>query len=116
MHPRRVPRVQLRGTVPDARYPFGRQGSREQLCDDRAAGPLRPSDRARGPGLRQQRLLEGESVQAIRPRERSRLPRALLGQEETIFWNTGDEHDELGHITEDSGLRNAMMETRFAKL
>src|SRR5438046_5823183 len=28
-------------------------------------------------------------------------PRALLGQEETIFWNTGDEHDELGHITED---------------
>src|SRR5712692_11925362 len=25
-------------------------------------------------------------------------PRALLGQEGTIFWNTGDEHDELGHI------------------
>src|SRR5205809_2165253 len=43
-------------------------------------------------------------------------PRALLGQEETIFWNTGDEHDELGHITEDPGLRNAMMEKRFAKL
>jgi len=43
-------------------------------------------------------------------------PRALLGQEGTIFWNTGDEHDELGHITEDPGLRNAMMEKRFAKL
>jgi len=43
-------------------------------------------------------------------------PRALLGQEGNIFWNTGDEHDELGHITEDPGLRNAMMEKRFAKL
>jgi 2-oxoglutarate ferredoxin oxidoreductase subunit alpha len=43
-------------------------------------------------------------------------PRALLGQEGTIFWNTGDEHDETGHITEDPGLRNAMMEKRFAKL
>ena len=42
--------------------------------------------------------------------------RALLGQEGTIFWNTGDEHDEMGHITEDPGLRNAMMEKRFAKL
>lgn len=43
-------------------------------------------------------------------------PRALLGQEGTIFWNTGDEHDELGHITEDPMLRNAMMEKRFDKL
>lgn len=43
-------------------------------------------------------------------------PRALLGQEGTIFWNTGDEHDELGHITEDPVLRNAMMEKRFEKL
>jgi 2-oxoglutarate ferredoxin oxidoreductase subunit alpha len=43
-------------------------------------------------------------------------PRALLGQVGTIFWNTGDEHDELGHITEDPGLRNLMMEKRFAKL
>ena len=42
--------------------------------------------------------------------------RALLGQEGAIFWNTGDEHDEMGHITEDPGLRNAMMEKRFAKL
>src|SRR6266699_4679627 len=43
-------------------------------------------------------------------------PRALLGQEETIFWNTGDEHDESGHTTEGPGLRNAMMEKLFAKL
>src|SRR6266545_2964277 len=43
-------------------------------------------------------------------------PRAFLGQLGTIFWNTGDEHDEFGHITEDPAVRNAMMEKRFAKL
>ena len=43
-------------------------------------------------------------------------PRAVIGTENTIFWNTGDEHDELGHITEDVVLRNKMMEKRDAKL
>ncbi|MGQ0796341.1 MAG: 2-oxoacid:ferredoxin oxidoreductase subunit alpha [Methanobacteriota archaeon] len=43
-------------------------------------------------------------------------PRTVLGRAGTVFWNTGDEHDELGHITEDPVLRNAMMEKRFAKL
>ena len=43
-------------------------------------------------------------------------PRAVLGQAGTIFWNTGDEHDETGHITEDPSLRDRMMEKRQAKL
>ncbi len=43
-------------------------------------------------------------------------PRAVVGQSGTIFWNTGDEHDERGHITEDPRLRNLMMEKRFRKL
>ena len=43
-------------------------------------------------------------------------PRAVLGQAGTIFWNTGDEHDETGHITEDPSLRDRMMEERQAKL
>src|SRR3990172_4474416 len=43
-------------------------------------------------------------------------PRATIGQPGTLFWNTGDEHDELGHITEDPALRNLMMEKREAKL
>ncbi len=43
-------------------------------------------------------------------------PRAFLGQQGTIFWNTGDEHEEHGHITEDPAVRDAMMEKRFAKL
>lgn len=42
--------------------------------------------------------------------------RAVIGQKGTIFWNTGDEHDEFGHITEDPGLRDLMMEKRDAKL
>jgi len=43
-------------------------------------------------------------------------PRAFVGHPGTMFWNTGDEHDELGHITEDPVLRNLMMEKRFKKL
>lgn len=42
--------------------------------------------------------------------------RAVIGQHGTLFWNTGDEHDEFGHITEDPGLRDLMMEKREAKL
>ncbi len=43
-------------------------------------------------------------------------PRAVIGQHGTLFWNTGDEHDETGHITEDPVLRDMMMEKREAKL
>jgi len=43
-------------------------------------------------------------------------PRAVLGMPGTIFWNTGDEHDEKGHITEDPVLRILMMEKRMGKL
>ncbi len=42
--------------------------------------------------------------------------RAVIGQHGTLFWNTGDEHDERGHITEDPVLRDLMMEKREAKL
>ena len=33
-----------------------------------------------------------------------------------IFWMTGDEHDELGHVTEDTKMRDRQMEKRFKKL
>lgn len=42
-------------------------------------------------------------------------PRAFLGQE-LVFWNTGDEHDELGHISEDPVNRNKMFDKRMRKL
>jgi 2-oxoglutarate/2-oxoacid ferredoxin oxidoreductase subunit alpha len=43
-------------------------------------------------------------------------PRVPLGTENGIFWNTGDEHDEEGHITEDPKIRTTMMNKRMGKL
>lgn len=43
-------------------------------------------------------------------------PRSRLGLENGIFWNTGDESDESGHITEDPELRIKMMDKRLSKL
>jgi 2-oxoglutarate ferredoxin oxidoreductase subunit alpha len=43
-------------------------------------------------------------------------PRVPLGTENGIFWNTGDEHDEEGHITEDPKIRTIMMKKRMSKL
>ena len=43
-------------------------------------------------------------------------PRVPLGTENGIFWNTGDEHDEEGHISEDPNNRTTMMNKRMGKL
>ena len=43
-------------------------------------------------------------------------PRSKLGLENGIFWNTGDESDEHGHITEDSQMRIKMMDKRLSRL
>jgi len=43
-------------------------------------------------------------------------PRSRLGMDSGIFWNTGDESDELGHITEDPVLRVRMMDKRMSRL
>ena len=43
-------------------------------------------------------------------------PRPLLGQKGGIYWNTGDEHDEYGHICEESDNRIRMMDKRMRKL
>jgi 2-oxoglutarate ferredoxin oxidoreductase subunit alpha len=43
-------------------------------------------------------------------------PRIRLGTENGIFWNTGDEHEPNGHITEDPEVRTKMMEKRMHKL
>ena len=42
--------------------------------------------------------------------------RVPLGTENAIFWNTGDEHTEEGHISEDPDLRNKMVSKRMNKL
>ena len=43
-------------------------------------------------------------------------PRSRLGLDNGIFWNTGDESDESGHITEDPMLRVKMMDKRMSRL
>lgn len=43
-------------------------------------------------------------------------PRSYLGLENGIFWNSGDESDEIGHITEDPVLRRKMMDKRLQRL
>ncbi|MGI8832117.1 MAG: 2-oxoacid:ferredoxin oxidoreductase subunit alpha [Nitrososphaeraceae archaeon] len=48
--------------------------------------------------------------------ERPISPRVPLGTENAIFWNSGDEHTEEGHITEDPVLRTQMMNKRMTKL
>ena len=42
--------------------------------------------------------------------------RVPIGTKDGIFWNTGDEHDEEGHITEDPEMRTNMMNKRMNKL
>ena len=43
-------------------------------------------------------------------------PRVVLGTKDAIFWNSGDEHTEEGHITEDPEIRTQMMHKRMSKL
>jgi len=43
-------------------------------------------------------------------------PRPAIGTKGGIYWNTGDEHDEKGHISEDPTNRDMMMEKRMKKL
>jgi 2-oxoglutarate ferredoxin oxidoreductase subunit alpha len=42
-------------------------------------------------------------------------PRSKLGLENGIFWNTGDERDEDGHISEDPQMRIKMMDKRLSR-
>ncbi len=43
-------------------------------------------------------------------------PRPPVGTKGAVYWHTGDEHDEHGHISEDPTIRNAMMEKRMGKV
>jgi 2-oxoglutarate ferredoxin oxidoreductase subunit alpha len=58
----------------------------------------------------------GEGYKRFAYTETGISPRVALGTPNGVFWNTGDEHDELGHITEDPIERVRMMEKRAKKL
>ncbi len=50
------------------------------------------------------------------PSEDGISPRSRLGMDNGVFWNTGDESDEYGHITEDPQVRITMMDKRMSRL
>ena len=39
-----------------------------------------------------------------------------MGLDNGVFWNTGDESDEFGHISEDPIVRTKMMDKRMSRL
>jgi 2-oxoglutarate/2-oxoacid ferredoxin oxidoreductase subunit alpha len=43
-------------------------------------------------------------------------PRSRLGLDNGVFWNTGDESDEFGHISEDPVNRIKMMDKRMSRM
>ncbi len=43
-------------------------------------------------------------------------PRPPVGTRGGVYWHTGDEHDEHGHISEDPSIRDRMMEKRMGKV
>jgi len=59
---------------------------------------------------------EGKEYKRFELTDNGISPRIFVGTKGAVFWNTGDEHDELGHITEDPVIRDKMMEKRMNKL
>lgn len=60
--------------------------------------------------------VEGPGYQRFAPSPDGISPRSRLGLEDGVFWNTGDESDETGHISEDPENRVSMMDKRAKKL
>jgi len=60
--------------------------------------------------------LQGKEYRRFLFTERGVSPRALLGTKSGVHWYTGDEHNEFGHISEDSQTRTQMVEKRMKKL
>lgn len=58
----------------------------------------------------------GKSYRRFEFTETGISPRLPLGTPGAVFWNTGDEHNELGHVTEEPMMRTRMLEKRMKKL
>jgi len=70
----------------------------------------------RGDMVRESDLATGTDYRRYRWTELGISPRAIPGQKGGIFWTTGDEHDEYGHITEAPDIRIKMMRKRMRKI
>ena len=70
----------------------------------------------RGDLVRESDLAISTDYRRYRWTELGISPRAIPGQKGGIFWTTGDEHDEYGHITEAPDIRIKMMRKRMRKI
>ncbi len=89
------------------------------LANSDATSPMYDLNRVkieRGALLKGPLNVPGLEFERFKPTPTGVSPRPAVGTKGAIYWNTGDEHDELGHITEDPTNRNIMMEKRMAKL
>ncbi len=60
--------------------------------------------------------LQGQEYRRFRFTESGVSPRVLLGTRNGVCWYTGDEHNEVGHISEEPLNRDMMVEKRMKKL
>jgi len=60
--------------------------------------------------------LEGKEYRRFRFTETGVSPRVVLGTKNGVHWYTGDEHNEIGHISEEPLNRRLMVEKRMKKL
>ena len=67
-------------------------------------------------GLLNEADIAGKSYKRFEFTETGISPRLPIGTPGVIFWYTGDEHTENGHITEEPMMRTRMLEKRMKKL
>jgi 2-oxoglutarate ferredoxin oxidoreductase subunit alpha len=60
--------------------------------------------------------VKGKEYKRFQFSESGISPRLPIGTSGVVFWYTGDEHDELGHICEESMNRTRMVDKRMRKL
>jgi 2-oxoglutarate ferredoxin oxidoreductase subunit alpha len=60
--------------------------------------------------------LQGQEYRRFRFTENGVSPRVFLGTRRGVHWYTGDEHNEIGHISEEPANRIMMIEKRMKKL
>jgi 2-oxoglutarate ferredoxin oxidoreductase subunit alpha len=60
--------------------------------------------------------LQGQEYRRFRFTETGISPRVFLGTRNGVHWYTGDEHNEIGHISEEPFNRTSMIEKRMKKL
>jgi len=60
--------------------------------------------------------LEGKTYKRFEHTESGVSPRAFLGTKNAVQWYSGDEHNEMGNINEETVNRRKMMDKRIGKL